>query len=86
MSQNTKSVKNIYIRIVSLGNRKSCPKCSSKLGENLIYSSGIYHNGNWKTVYHFCMSCFKSIKPNFQHETINFIGYQGIKIPDWLKL
>lgn len=83
--------KNIYIRTVSLGNRKSCPTCLRKLNGNLIYSAGEYINAKWNNIQYFCNFCFEDtlkrecyyFKRNSGKE-INFIGYQNTKIPDWL--
>lgn len=50
---------NEWFRVVSLGNRKSCPTCHDKLtdGES-VWSWGEYHNARWYTVKHFCSQCF----------------------------
>lgn len=81
--------KNLYIRTVSLGNRKSCPECKIKLNGNPIYSSGEYLNGKWNTTNHFCRNCFPQFQEKinlFQEQTKRFVvfkGYQGFHIPDW---
>ena len=85
--------KNIYIRTVSLGNRKSCPTCLRKLNGQLIYSAGEYINAKWNNIQHFCSLCFQD---NLKHycevyktktgKEINFVSYQSTKIPDWLKV
>jgi hypothetical protein len=85
--------KNIYIRTVSLANRKSCPTCSLKLDGRLIYSAGEYVNVKWNTIQHFCELCFSSnLKKDCEvykaksGKEIKFISYQNTKIPEWLKL
>jgi len=89
----SKAVKNIYIRTVSLNNRKSCPTCLQKLNGNSIYSSGEYRNGKWNTIQHCCEFCFSNnLKKDcesyqkYSDREIVFVGYQGTKIPDWLRL
>ena len=85
--------KNIYIRTVSLNNRKSCPTCLQKLNGRLIYSAGEYVNAKWNTIQHFCELCFSEnlkkdcdvFKVKLERE-IAFVPYQGTKIPDWLHL
>mgnify|MGYP006321306985 FL=1 len=88
-----KPTKNIYIRTVSLAKRKSCPTCLQKLDGRLIFSAGEYVNAKWNTVQHFCKLCFSTnLKKDCEiYETktgkeINFVSYQGTKIPEWLKL
>lgn len=82
--------KNLYIRTVSLGNRKSCPICSNKLNDGAIFSSGEYQNGKWKTTDHFCYNCFPLFKKkifSFQRREkrkIEFKGYMGFQIPEWM--
>lgn len=85
--------KNIYIRTVSLNNRKSCPTCSQKLEGRLIYSAGEYVNAKWNTIQHFCELCFSiSLKKDCEvyrtktGKEIKFVSYQGTKIPEWLHL
>jgi len=85
--------KNIYIRTVSLNNRKSCPTCSQKLDGRLIYSAGEYVNAKWNTIQHFCELCFSTnLKKDcdvFKAKLVRdiaFVPYQGTKIPDWLRL
>lgn len=83
--------KNIYIRTVSLNNRKSCPTCSLKLNGRLIYSAGEYVNAKWCTIFHFCELCFPNnlkkdcdiYKANSEREVV-FVPYQGTQIPAWL--
>ncbi len=89
----SKPTKNIYIRTVSLNNRKSCPTCSQKLDGRLIYSAGEYVNAKWNTIQHFCELCFSTnlekdcdvFKAKLVRD-IAFVPYQGTKIPDWLRL
>lgn len=90
-------VHNEYFRTVSLGHRKSCPSCYSKLGtDESIWSWGAYSAGRWYTVQHFCQSCW-SAGYNTPRErlaahkkvcgcTINLIGYWGTQLPAWLIL
>jgi hypothetical protein len=89
----SKQTKNIYIRTVSLGNRKSCPTCLQKLNGDLIYSAGEYVNAKWNNIQHFCSLCFESnLKRDCEvyrtktGKEIEFVSYQGTKIPEWLKL
>ena len=50
-----------YFRIVSLGGRKSCPNCLTKVkAEKSLWSWGEYQYGKWHTVKHFCSACFQS--------------------------
>lgn len=88
-----KPTKNIYIRTVSLGKRKSCPTCSLKLNDRSIYSAGEYINAKWNNIQHFCELCFSTnLKKDCEiYETktgkeIKFVSYQGTKIPEWLHL
>ena len=82
--------KNMYIRTVSLNNRKSCPTCKDKLNGQNIFSVGEYQNAKWKTVEHFCRNCFSnfSIKVKAFTEKTNreviLKGYQSFSIPDWM--
>lgn len=88
---------NEYFRTVSLGNRKSCPNCSTKLpyGEQ-IWSWGNYVRVKWITVQYFCCNCFANGYHNPKQRlidhagpcgcTFNLIGYRGEKLPAWLTL
>jgi len=82
--------KNLYIRTVSLNNRKSCPTCNCKLNGESIYSSGEYKNGKWKTTDHFCKNCFDSLKEKIKlynertSRIVEFKGYGSTKIPNWM--
>lgn len=51
-------VHNEYFRQVFLNNRKSCSNCKVKLQGKALYSWGEYHNVRWRTVLHFCESCY----------------------------
>lgn len=83
---------NEYFRIVSLGGRKSCPTCKSKLADGQrIWSWGNYIYGRWHTVKHFCRECFEEQvrEPLIDHAddcgcsiTIICRDYQ----PSWLTL
>jgi len=85
--------KNIYIRSVSLGRRKTCPTCHSKLGNEKIYSAGEYIGVNWRNVAdYFCISCFDRLKDIiniFQIKNsrkVEILPYRGEEIPTWLTL
>lgn len=82
--------KNLYIRIISLNNRKSCSACKNKLNGQNIFSAGEYQNAKWKTVEHFCRNCFpqfsskiKTFTEKTEREVI-LKGYQSFSIPDWM--
>lgn len=50
---------NIWLAQVSLGNRKSCPGCKTKLqGDNCIVSVGEYSRGCYFRCYYACRECF----------------------------
>lgn len=83
---------NEWFRTVSLGGRKSCPCCRTKLesGEE-IWSWGEYIIGKWRTVKHFCKSCFQQevAEPLIRHKDdcgcrIELV-VRGIK-PEWMSL
>jgi hypothetical protein len=83
---------NEYFRTVSLGNRKSCPTCRTKLLGESVWSWGEYHNVKWRTVKYFCRSCFKSeVLQLLQNHTddcgciVSLVGYQTA-LPEWLTL
>ncbi len=96
MSRKAKKVRthHEWFRDVLAGGRKSCPSCKAKLGEGeSVWSWGEYHCAKWRTVMHFCKECFaaKVSKPLTAHAggcgcEIKLLGYQGRKLPDWLKL
>ena len=86
-------VHNEWFRQVSLGNRKSCPRCSAKLesGES-IWSWGEYIRVKWHTVKHFCKNCYETEvkKPLLDHTggcgcTVELI-FKGSSQPAWFKL
>jgi hypothetical protein len=85
---------NEYFRTVSLGGRKSCPNCRTKLehGES-IWSWGNYIIGKWCTVKYFCWACATEevLVPLIEHRIdcgcdIALVGYQGEELPKWLRL
>lgn len=80
--------KNVYLRIVKLNNRKSCPTCKTKLGENgFILSSGEYINAKWHTIEYCCQHCFYQLDNKLKNQIDNFEykGYQGFSIPNWIR-
>lgn len=86
-------VHNEYFRTVSLGGRKSCPRCHAKLEGEKIWSWGEYVSAKWRTVTHFCGKCFaKNVRPLLVDHAKNcgcqfdLIGYQGERLPVWLTL
>ena len=84
---------NEWFRTVSLGNRKSCPECRTRLDEReSVWSWGEYAYGKWRTVRYFCKHCFKAEvqKRLLDHAgpcgcKINLVG-KGDLLPDWLTL
>jgi hypothetical protein len=74
--------------------RKSCPTCKAKLLPNeFVWSWGEYRYGKWRTVTHFCSSCFiKEVRnPLLNHGndcgcSIELVSYGGSSLPDWLTL
>lgn len=85
---------NEWFRTVSLGGRKSCPECLSKLepGE-FIWSHGEYVRAKWRTVTHFCKNCFdyKVRGALVAHTsgcgcTVNLCQKGPEPLPDWLSL
>lgn len=61
---------NEWFRIVSLGNRKSCPSCKAKLssGESL-WSWGEYVYAKWRTITHFRKECWPDIRDQLNQHT-----------------
>lgn len=85
-------VHNEWFRTVSMGMRKSCPSCHSKLKGEAIWSWGEYHNGKWRTVKHFCRGCFpiEVAVPLKQHNSecgcnISLVG-KSTTLPEWLTI
>jgi hypothetical protein len=86
-------VHNEYFRAVSLGGRKSCPHCHSRLalGEQ-IWSWGEYHAVRWYTVQHFCRACWPTVLERLRQHAFHcrcafaLVGYRGEDLPDWLCL
>lgn len=85
---------NEWFRSVSLRGRKSCPSCKEKLqpGEK-IWSWGEYVHGKWRTVDHFCKSCFQeNVKSRLTGHSVDcgcsitLVGYGGGELPEWLTL
>lgn len=84
--------KNIYIRSVKRGGRKTCPSCKLKLEGRSIYSVGEYIRAKWhKAGEDFCEECCHSLLDTINEfeskdsERIVIInGYAGEKIPDRL--
>lgn len=74
--------------------RKSCPTCKAKLEPNeFVWSWGEYVVGKWRTVKHFCKTCFPSeVQESLSSHTddcgcqINLVGYSGTELPKWLTL
>lgn len=84
---------NEWFTTVSLGNRKSCPLCKTKLEPNeSIWSWGNYVCAKWRTIKHFCKNCYveEVLKPLTDHTddcgcTVQLIVKGGGR-PEWLKL
>jgi hypothetical protein len=81
-----------WFRPVSLGNRKSCPKCHEKLAPSeLIWSWGEYHVCKWRTVAHFCVACWPELRERLlAHRNscgceFTLVPYHCI-LPSWLSL
>lgn len=80
-----------WFRPVAAGGRKSCPGCSAKLppGER-VWSWGQYVAGKWRTVRHFCVTCYPTIqKLLVEHAAgcgceFELVSYQGATLPTWL--
>lgn len=81
-------MKNIYLRTVSLNNRKTCPTCKIKLEKDeSIYSSGEYIRAKWRNIEFFCFNCFKEFNEKLVtlFGKIEYKSYRGCKIPIWIK-
>jgi hypothetical protein len=85
-------VHNEYFRAVSLGGRKSCPHCHSRLApQEQIWSWGEYQRGKWYTVQHLCRACWPPVLERLrQHAfqcrcTFVLVGYHTA-LPAWLCL
>jgi hypothetical protein len=81
-------MKNVYLRTVSLKNRKSCPTCKIKLEENeSIYSSGEYIHAKWRNIEHFCKNCFNDFNEKLIRCSVynfEYKSYQGCELPCWI--
>jgi hypothetical protein len=82
-----------WFRTVSLGNRKSCPSCGTKLAEGeQIWSWGEYVRAKWRTVRHLCSKCWSDVKADLiPHANecgcqFELVGYGGQKLPEWMTL
>lgn len=83
---------NEWFRPVSLGNRKTCPTCQTKLkaGES-IYSHGNYVNAKWRTVGYCCQECWVEVSDKIiEHTsecgcTTTLVGYHST-LPPWMNL
>lgn len=71
--------------------KKKCPTCGTK--SNDVYAWGEYVNGKWRTVKHFCKSCFHKevVVPLEAHSgpcgcIITLQARSGYSLPDWLTL
>lgn len=83
-----------WFRTVLCGGRKSCPRCGNRLPPNeSIWSWGQYVRGKWRTITHFCRSCWSGIADDLvAHQSscpdnceIQLIGYHT-DLPDWMAL
>lgn len=80
--------------IGSTSSRKSCPACKAKLEPNeFIWSWGEYVNARFRSITHFCKSCFKVnvLDPMAKHTDecgcrIEFRRRGSIPMPAWLTL
>lgn len=81
-----------WFRPVSLGGRKSCPNCRSKLEEGeSVWSWGEYVRAKWRTVAHLCRSCWHAAAEELvKHKdgcgcTFELVGYR-CDLPEWMTL
>jgi hypothetical protein len=72
--------------------RQSC-HCGAKKTTGRTYSWGQYVSGRWNTVTRVCKDCFKTrcLPRLLEHAKgcgcgFQLVGYQGQKLPPWLKL
>jgi len=80
--------------IGSESSRKSCPTCKAKLeSSEFIWSWGEYHNARFRSITHFCKSCFSDnvLAPMAKHTdecgcVIAFRRRGSIPMPAWLFL
>ncbi len=70
--------------------KTSCP-CGCKKVQ--VFAWGEYHHGKWRTVDHFCQTCFEERvqKRLVQHADPCGCSFQlqartGYSIPDWIKM
>lgn len=85
---------NEWFQPIIAGGRKSCPNCKEKLNSESVWAWGEYVNGKWRTVRHFCRSCFPTqvLKPLKDHAgpcgcTITLCARSGYgPLPEWLTL
>lgn len=96
MSKPRETIHREWFRTISMGGRKSCPRCKTKLetGES-IWQWGNYINVKWHNVLSvgFCKACYQETvaKPMIEHAgpcgcTFEYVGYQGVKLPPWMVL
>ena len=80
-----KKVNSYFMPIV----RRKC-ECGNR---GQVYSWGEYHNGKWRTVKHFCQSCYSEVVRNKLHTYMNLHECEielrarsGHRIPEWITL
>ncbi len=93
MAKTKQRVHREHIRPVALGGRKSCPSCKAKITQ--FWSWGEYHNGKWRTVQHFCQTCYKADveRKLVSHAmqcgcTFELVGHDlpNRELPGWIQL
>lgn len=93
MSTKVQTAKNMYVRTVSLGGRKSCPCCKAKLDGRPIYNFGEYIRVRWNTIESCCEKCYdgtmgpilRNFKARNGNRPVDVVGYQGTKVESWMK-
>lgn len=81
-----------WFRPVSLGGRKSCPECKTRLdaGES-IWSWGEYIRAKWRTVGFTCKHCWKEVAKRLEEHRdecgckFELVPYH-CSLPEWMKL
>ena len=95
MASNKQRVHREHIRPVALRGRKSCPNCRTKLAVPQYFSWGEYVRAKWRTVMHFCQTCYKDDveKKLVTHAlqcgcTFELVGHglETRELPGWIQL
>lgn len=90
MDQTTRK-HNEWFKTISLGNRKSCPTCGTKLdpGES-IWTWGEYVRAKFRKITHFCKHCYQRevvtrLDTHAEHCGCEFeFQSQSGPLPEWL--